>query len=208
MLDSFLGEQAGGDQHRRIRSVRATGNGGDHDAAVMQVSVGASLRLAPSLPSSSLSPAALLERSPAFDRTTRSCGRFGPARRLDSGKIETQQFGVFGFGRVGVVKESLLARVSLDERDLLVAAPGEAAGSSGFLVDGEDAAGCAVFGRHVGDGRAIGERQVLQAGTKEFDEFADDAMLAQHLGDGEHEIGGGGAFAQAAGAASRRRPAG
>jgi hypothetical protein len=29
----------------------------------------------------------------------------------------------------------------------------------------------------------------------EFDELADHALLAQHLGDGQHEVGGGDAFA-------------
>ena len=39
----------------------------------------------------------------------------------------------------------------------------------------------------------------MQAGTEELDELADDAVLAQHLGDGENKIGSGGAFAQASG---------
>ena len=37
------------------------------------------------------------------------------------------------------------------------------------------------------------------AGAVELDELADDAVLAQHLGDGEDEVGGGCAFAQLAG---------
>jgi hypothetical protein len=66
-------------------------------------------------------------------------------------------------------------------------------------VDREEAAGGAVFRRHVGDGGAVGERQVVEAGAVEFDELADHALLAQHLGDGEHEVGGGDAFLQLAG---------
>ena len=38
-----------------------------------------------------------------------------------------------------------------------------------------------------------------QAVAEELDELADHAFLAQHLGDGEHEVGGGGAFRQLAG---------
>ena len=35
--------------------------------------------------------------------------------------------------------------------------------------------------------------------AEELDELADHALLAQHLGDGEHQVGGGGAFRQGAG---------
>ena len=63
-------------------------------------------------------------------------------------------------------------------------------------VDREQAAGRAVFGRHIGDRRAVGDRHRIEARAVELDEFADDALLAQHLGDGQHEIGRGHAFAQ------------
>ena len=39
----------------------------------------------------------------------------------------------------------------------------------------------------------------LQAVAEEFDEFVDHALLAQYLGDGEHQIGGRGAGRQRAG---------
>ncbi len=42
-------------------------------------------------------------------------------------------------------------------------------------------------------------RQVVEAGAEELDELADHAALAQHLRDGEHEVGGGDAFLQLAG---------
>ena len=73
--------------------------------------------------------------------------------------------------------------------------------ANGFRVDGEEAAGRAVFRRHVADRRAIGERHVRQAGAEELDELADDALLAQHLRDGQHEVGGGHAFLELAGQA-------
>jgi hypothetical protein len=37
--------------------------------------------------------------------------------------------------------------------------------------------------------------------AEELDELADHAALAQHLGDGEHQVGGGGALGQLAGQA-------
>ena len=99
------------------------------------------------------------------------------------------------------MEESLLAEVGLDEGDVVLGAAGEAEVLQGLGVDGEDAAGGAVLGSHVGDGGAVGEGQLGDAGAVELDELADDAMLAQRLGDGEDEVGGGGAFAQLAGEA-------
>ncbi len=118
---------------------------------------------------------------------------------LDGGQIEREGLRVLGFGRVGGVEEALLFEVGLDERDLLGGAAGEAQVAERLGVDGEEAAGGAVLGRHVADGGAVGEGQLGDAGAVELDELADDAELAQHLGDGEDEVGGGGAFAQLAG---------
>ena len=118
---------------------------------------------------------------------------------LDGGEVELEGLGVLGFGRVGGVEEALLVVVGLDEGDVFFAAAGEAQVAQGFGVDGEDAAGGAVLGRHVADGGAVGEGQLGDAGAVELDELADDAELAQRLGDGEDEVGGGGAFAQLAG---------
>jgi hypothetical protein len=44
------------------------------------------------------------------------------------------------------------------------------------VVDREEAAGRAIFRRHVADGRAVGERQIVEAGAEEFDELADHAL--------------------------------
>ncbi len=61
-----------------------------------------------------------------------------------------------------------------------------AAAESGSLLD------YAVF-------RAIGERQVVEARPEELDELVHHALLAQHLGDRQHEVGRGHAFLQRAG---------
>ncbi|MCW0415190.1 hypothetical protein NB689_000944 [Xanthomonas sacchari] len=100
---------------------------------------------------------------------------------------------------VGVVPQALRLGVGLDQRDLLLAAPGQAQIGQRFGVDREDAAGGAVLGRHVADGGAVGQRQVLQAVAEELDELADHAVLAQHLRHRQHQVGGGGAFGQLAG---------
>ena len=53
-------------------------------------------------------------------------------------------------------------------------------------------------GRHVADRGAVGQRQRGDAGAVELDELADHAVLAQHLGDRQHQVGGGGALGQVA----------
>ena len=55
------------------------------------------------------------------------------------------------------------------------------------------------FGRHVGDGGPVGERQRVEAGPVEFHELADHAPGAQHFDHAQHEVGGGGALRHAAG---------
>ena len=51
-------------------------------------------------------------------------------------------------------------------------------------------------GAMLRDGRAVGDRDVVEARSIEFDETADDALLAQHLRDGQHEVGRSDAFLQ------------
>ena len=64
-----------------------------------------------------------------------------------------------------------------------------------FFIDGEEAAGRTIFRRHVGDGRAIRQRQRGRAFAVELDEFADDFRFAQQLGDMQREVRGRHAFA-------------
>ena len=104
-----------------------------------------------------------------------------------------------GSGVSLVAPQALRLGIGLDQRDALGLAAGLGEIAERLGVDREEAAGRAVFRRHVGDGGAVRERHVVEAGAVELDELADHALLAQHLGDGEHEVGGGHAFAQLAG---------
>ena len=65
-------------------------------------------------------------------------------------------------------------------------------------VDRKEAAGRAIFRRHVADGRLVRDRQMIQARAEEFHEFADHALLAQNLGHRQHQIGRGDAFLELA----------
>ena len=94
--------------------------------------------------------------------------------------------------------EAVLLGVGLDQRDLVVLAAGELQVAQRLVVDREDRARRAVLRAHVADGGAVGERHGADARPVELDELADDAVLAQHLGDREDEVGGGGAVGQLA----------
>ena len=85
------------------------------------------------------------------------------------------------------MEESLLAAVGFDQRNLLGAASAEFQILQTFFVDGEDAAGGAVFRRHVGDSGAVGQRQIAQSGAEVLDKFSHHAVLAQHLGNGQNQ---------------------
>ncbi len=104
----------------------------------------------------------------------------------------------FGSSVAAVRNRPCALEVLLDQRDARGRATGRLQVVESFLVDREEAAGRAVFGRHVGDRRLVGDRHRVEARTEELDELADDAELAQHLRDGEHEVGGGDAFLELA----------
>ena len=131
---------------------------------------------------------------------TRSCGRRGPARfgsTID--EIEFERVGEARFGRCVGAEHALRFGVRFDQRDLLVAAAGEAQIRQRLRVDREDRDRRTVFGRHVADRRALGNRQIRKPVAVELDELSDHALLAQHLRDLQHEVGRGDAFAQFAG---------
>ena len=71
----------------------------------------------------------------------------------------------------------------------MLVTPGELEVVERDPVDREEAAGGTVFGRHVADRRAVGQGQFVEARAEEFHELSDDALLAQHLRNGEHEVG-------------------
>ncbi len=106
--------------------------------------------------------------------------------------------GVLGIRRRIRTEEALRFRVRFDERDVFGAASREAEILERAIVDREDRAGRAELRRHVADRRAIRNRQRRKSLAEELDELADNALAAQHLGDLEHEIGRGYAFAQLA----------
>ena len=129
----------------------------------------------------------------------RSCGRFGPA--IDGTTVDrsSSSRSLNRGSHARVVPEALLLGVGLDQRHLLGGPAGEAQVVERDLVDREDGAGRAELGAHVADRGAVGQRDLGDAVAVELDELADDAVLAQRLGDGEHHVGGGRARRDGAG---------
>ena len=89
--------------------------------------------------------------------------------------------------------------VGLDQLHHFRRSAGQAQVFQRDIVDREEAACRTVFRGHVGDGRAVGQRQVGETVAIEFDEFADHAFFAQHLRHGQHQVGCGDTFLELAG---------
>ena len=207
LLARLAGDQAGGDQHRRVGGVGAAGDRGDDDVAVAEVEVRALDRHARVVVlAGRCSRARALNWSSTSLSSTRSCGRLGPASDGSMVLMSSSSVSVnTGSGDRGVAPQALRLGIGPDQRDLLVVAAGQLEIVDRPLVDREEAAGRAIFGRHVGDRRAVGERSGVEARPVEFDEAADDALLAQHLGDGQHQVGRGDAFLELARRGGSRR---
>jgi hypothetical protein len=101
----------------------------------------------------------------------------------DAGEIELEEVGVVALALVGDAKKALGLVVVLHGGAKLFAAAGAAEVVDGLVVDGEEAHRRAVFGRHVRDRGTVGQGKGGGAGAEELDEFADDAVLPQDLGD-------------------------
>ena len=87
--------------------------------------------------------------------------------------------------------QTLGLRIGLDDGQLLVGAAGQPQVGQRLVIDREDRHGRAVLRAHVADRGPVGQRHCGHTLPVELHELADDAVLAQLLRDGEHEVGGG-----------------
>ena len=115
-------------------------------------------------------------------------------RRHHVAEVERQRFGEHRIRRIGGAEQALRLGVFDDQRNAVGLAAGGLQIIDGLAVDREEAAGGAVFRRHVADGRLVGDREIIEAGAVELDELSDHALLAQHLRHRQHQVGGGDAF--------------
>ena len=105
-------------------------------------------------------------------------------------QVEVQRAFVFAHRkRIGPQAGGL--RIVLDQRDLVVAAAGQAQVVQGHVVDEEHRRGRAIFRRHVGDRGAVAQGQRGSAFATEFEIGADHFRCAQEFGQRQHHVGGG-----------------
>ena len=114
--------------------------------------------------------------------------------RFDRRDIEFQRCGVARFRAAGRAPQALCLGILFHEVDVGFFATGGAQIGERFVIHWEESAGRAVFRCHVGNGRAVGERQLIEARAIELDELPDDALFAQHLRNSEHKVCRGRAF--------------
>ena len=115
-------------------------------------------------------------------------------RRLDLAKVERDGVCEEGILRIVVAKHPLRLGIGLDQGDARVLAAGGVEISERLDIGGEEPAGRAIFRRHVGDGGAILDGEIVEPFAEELHELADDAGAPQTLGHREHKVGGGHAF--------------
>ena len=122
-----------------------------------------------------------------------------PGKRWhDRAEIEFKRIGEHRIRRCLGADQALCFRVFLDEINTRLFPARHGQIGQGFRIDGEEAAGRAIFGGHIRNRCAVGKRHRVEAGAIELNEFVDHTLFAQHLRDGQHKIGGGYAFFQLA----------
>ena len=194
-------QQAGRDQDAGVAGVGAGGDGRDHHRARCQllVAAGDGRRRAAAVLGRGHGGLGRLGHSRERHPVLRA---LGPGQAgLDGSQIQLQGVGKDGIRRGLIAPHALGLGIGLHQGDALRVAAGKVQVAQGLLIDREDAAGGAVFRRHVGDGGLICQAQLVEPGAEELDELADHALGAQHLHHRQDQIGGRRSFAQGTGEA-------
>ena len=95
---------------------------------------------------------------------------------FDRPDIEIDRIRINALRRI-VAPQALGLAVSFDQGHLIATA-GQTQKVERFFIRREEAHAGAVFRRHIGDGRAFRQAQMIESGAEIFDEFLDDAVLA------------------------------
>ena len=100
---------------------------------------------------------------------------------------------------IRIAPKPIFLSIGFDQCDPIFVAARVAQVAQGFTVNGEETAGRPIFGCHISNGRPVSQWQHVQTCTVEFDEFANNAKLAQHFHNLQHKVGAGGPFDHLAG---------
>ncbi|GBF30568.1 hypothetical protein MnTg04_00509 [bacterium MnTg04] len=199
---SFCGgvpcQQTGRHHHGRVRRVRATGNGRDQDRPIAKLKVLATH--ADFGPAVTFSAAGFLRQVVLEHRGRRFQGDpvlrpFRPGNAwFDTGYVQFQDVTVICVGLSILTPQTLGPGVGFDQFDGVRIAPAQFEVAEGFTIDREYCASTAELRRHIGQRRPIGKRQVRQPVAEELDKFSNHAFFTKHLGNGEYQVGRGGAL--------------
>ena len=141
---------------------------------------------------------ALLNDSPRLRQDNAILRTLRPSQtRLNGGEIEREQLGVFRLRSLVVMEHPLLAAVSLDQRNLFFdCVPVSRKYSKSLFINRKNSASRSVLRRHIRNGRAISQRQIPKPRPEILDKLPNNAMLPQHLRNGQNEISSSSPFAQ------------
>ncbi len=196
-FDGLLRQQAGPQHQGWVRSIRAAGDRRDDHRTVRKFELVAIVLHRDVLLRGAFER--LFERRFRLPQRHAILRALRPGQRgLDAGEIEFELVGVDRIRRGIGAEDALRLRVFLDEAHARFVAAREAQIGKRLRIHGEEAHRRAVFGRHVGDRRAVRQAQAGKPRAVELDEFSDHAFFAQHFGDDQHEVGGRRAFGQTA----------
>lgn len=175
------------DENRRVRGIRAAGYRRYQDAAVAQFALGGfGFGVGVGADFGHEIPEGLLGFR-EVDFVLRALG--AGDGRADFREVEVYDFRVVALAVGGDSENTLRFVVIAREGDELFVAPRQPQVFERRFVYWEVAHCRPVFGRHVRDCRAVGERKAPRALPEKFHEFADDFFAAQHLRDVQGEVG-------------------
>ena len=206
--DGLPGQQPGSDHHRRVTGIGARGNGRDQHIAVAEID------------DRSLGRIAQVQR---FRRSGKAIGGFRGAKQAletvrhlgqcdailralrpgqrghNARQIEAHRARIVDLAGQRNAEQLLRPEIGLEQFASLRVAPGGAHEANGVFVDRKKAHRRAIFRRHVGQRRAVGNRQGARAGAEELDKGTDHLLATQQFGHSEDQIGCRNALVQATG---------
>ena len=119
--------------------------------------------------------------------------------RLHVSEIQLEIDAVIDLALARHAEHFLDTEIIFERGALFVGAAGRAQIHDRFLIDRKKSHRRTVLRRHVANRRAVRHRQGRRAFAVKFHELSNHALRAQHLGDVQHQIGRGHAFAQLTG---------
>ena len=194
----FLGHQAGAKHHGGIGGIGTRRDGGDHHVAIAQTVVGASHRHGLRLGALAAQRQRIVEGAAHVGDVHPILRAFGAGQGWPNGRqVQLQGRGIDGF-HAGFAPHPLRLGVGFHQGHRLRWARGQFQVADRLGVHRKEAAGRAVFRRHVGNRGPVGEREAVQSIAAELHELAHHAVLAKHFHHAQHQVGGGHALGQRA----------